>query len=61
MNDESIMQFGKHKGERLEDIPDSYLLWLYDTHSESLEQRHPKLFEYLQSNLDAIKANCKKR
>lgn len=30
LNDDSLMPFGKHKGKRLEDVPASYLLWLWD-------------------------------
>lgn len=32
MNDESIMPFGKHKGEKLANVPADYLLWLYDNY-----------------------------
>ncbi len=28
--DTDIMPFGKHKGKKLIDVPDSYLIWLYD-------------------------------
>lgn len=28
------MPFGKHKGEDIEDLPDSYLLWLAENISE---------------------------
>lgn len=28
--DESIMPFGKHKGEKLENVPASYFLWLWN-------------------------------
>lgn len=29
-DDDTPMPFGKHKGKRLEDVPASYLLWLWD-------------------------------
>lgn len=29
LTDESPMPFGKYKGENMEDVPASYLLWLY--------------------------------
>lgn len=29
MDDESIMPYGKHKGEQMIDVPDDYLIWLY--------------------------------
>lgn len=28
--DTSLMPFGKHKGQRLMDVPPGYLLWLHD-------------------------------
>lgn len=34
MNDESIMTFGSHKGKRLIDIPDSYLIWFWGENKE---------------------------
>ena len=27
MNDDSLMPFGKYKGQRLGDVPDDYLIW----------------------------------
>ena len=30
LTDDSVMAFGKHKGERLENVPARYLLWLWD-------------------------------
>ena len=30
MTDESIMPFGKYKGEQLQDVPETYLIWLYE-------------------------------
>lgn len=32
MNDESIMPFGKYKGDRLRYVPDWYLINLYEEH-----------------------------
>ena len=49
------MPFGKYKGQPIEDVPDSYLLWLYE---------NGKCFgdfkKYLEENLDAIKENAKR-
>lgn len=30
MTDISLMPFGKHKGEKMANVPPEYLLWLYD-------------------------------
>lgn len=29
-NDDTIVDFGKYKGKALADVPDAYLIWLYD-------------------------------
>ena len=50
MTDKSIMPFGIHKGKQLDQIPDSYLLWLYESNKCSGE-----LKEYIEDNLDVIK------
>jgi uncharacterized protein (DUF3820 family) len=50
LNDNSSMPFGKHKGDRLINVPASYLLWLYENNKCSGE-----LKQYIEDNLDAIK------
>ncbi len=30
LTDESAMPFGKHKGEKMENVPARYLLWLWE-------------------------------
>jgi len=30
MQDDDIMPFGKHKGEKMANVPASYLIWLYE-------------------------------
>ena len=35
LNDESPMPFGKHEGEKMANVPDSYLNWLYDSFNNS--------------------------
>lgn len=30
LTDKSLMPFGKHKGEKLANVPASYLLWAFD-------------------------------
>jgi len=29
MNDNSLMKFGQHKGEKLANVPESYFIWLH--------------------------------
>ena len=55
MDDESIMPFGKHKGEKLANVPAKYLLWLY---GEDL--RHEELKAYIEENMDVLKQEVKK-
>jgi uncharacterized protein (DUF3820 family) len=49
--DLDLMPFGKHRGERLQDVPASYFHWLW--------QQRPlsdiKLEQYIQNNLPALK------
>jgi len=60
MDDESIMPFGKFKGEKMANIPSDYLLWIYENKKCTIEVE-----EYIQNNMDSIKAeiayNQKKR
>ena len=52
--DESTMLFGKYKGEKLANVPASYLLWLH-------EQNIPKndLKKYIEDNMEVLKADIK--
>lgn len=36
------MPFGKHKGEYIEDVPKSYLVWFYGRHHVELKERRAK-------------------
>jgi uncharacterized protein (DUF3820 family) len=45
-----IIDFGMHKGKHIENVPDEYLLWLYNG-----DVRDVKLKEYLDANIEAIK------
>ena len=47
------MPFGKYKGQELSEVPDSYLLWLYENGKCFGELRR-----YIEDNLDAIKENA---
>lgn len=49
--DETKLTFGIHKGKQLIEVPDSYLLWLYNNGA------YGGLLEYLEDNLEAIKNN----
>ena len=50
MTDESIMPFGKYKGQKLANVPASYLLWLYDNN-----KCFGELKKYIEENMDALR------
>lgn len=50
--DDSIMPFGKKKGERLGDIRDGYFLRLYDTQKENLPQ---ELIDYIEERIPVLR------
>ncbi len=52
MDDKTLMPFGKFKGEKLANVPDSYLLWL---HKEG--KLYGEFKRYVEDNLDAIDSN----
>ena len=51
MDDNDLMPFGKYKGKKIIDVPDEYLLWLYDRLHSGV------LLDYIYDNLDSIRAN----
>lgn len=51
MNDESLMPFGKYKGEKMANVPPDYLLWLYEN-----GKCFSDIKKYIKDNLDAIKS-----
>ena len=59
LTDESIMPFGKHKGEALEDVPAKYLLWLSGEILQKQESSRSKfetaLSEYVEENYELLK------
>ncbi len=53
--DNSPMPFGKYKGEKMENVPASYLLWLYDENKCNKEVR-----DYIEDNIDVLKEEVKR-
>lgn len=47
LSGEDRMPFGKHKDERLEDVPEKYLAWLQA--QDWLEEKFPALAAYLET------------
>ena len=42
MDDNDLMPFGKHKGKKLIDVPDNYLIWIY---KNITDEKHPNTKE----------------
>jgi uncharacterized protein (DUF3820 family) len=51
-DDLDLLDFGKYKNERLQDIPASYFHWLW---SQGRPMRDPRLEAYIKKNLKALK------
>ena len=52
LTDESPMPMGKHKGEKMANVPAKYLIWLY-------EQTKP-IIDYIEDNMDALNKEATK-
>jgi len=50
MTDESVMPFGKYKGDPIGTVPASYLLWLYEEN-----KCYGEVKQYIRENMDVIK------
>ncbi len=53
MTDQDLMPFGKYKGEKMEKVPASYLLWLRDQGCS-----HPDVRDYIEENLTVLCSEC---
>jgi len=51
MNDESLMPFGIHQGEKMANVPANYLIWLYDN-----RKCYGEVAIYIKENMDVLKA-----
>ena len=51
MTDESTMPYGKHKGQKMANIPPDYLIWLFENNKCT-----PEVAKYIAENLDVLKA-----
>lgn len=50
LNDSSIMTFGKYKGRHLRQVPDDYLVWMWQYQLGGAD-----LLEYIKDNLDNLR------
>jgi uncharacterized protein (DUF3820 family) len=56
LTDESLMPFGKYKGDKMTNVPASYLIWLYDNGKCSSD-----VSEYIKENLDVLNEEIKRQ
>lgn len=54
MTDNDKMPFGKHRGERMEDVPASYLHWIWT--KDGFDQSSP-VGEYIRDNMSFLMAD----
>lgn len=55
MDDQSLMPFGKYKGEKLENVPARYLLWLWDSGVYSEES---PLHDYIENAFSVLESEA---
>ena len=58
ITDNSLMPFGKHAGKKMSEVPDDYLLWLYEQPPYFDTPEIRGVFAYIKDNLNALKANA---
>lgn len=51
MTDNSLMPYGKHKGQKMANVPPDYLIWLFENNKCT-----PGVAKYIAENLDVLKA-----
>ncbi len=54
MDDNSIMPYGKYQGQKMANVPASYLIWLYNENKCAGEVR-----QYVYKNLEDLKMEAK--
>lgn len=63
LTDDSKMPFGKYQDKPMEEVPDFYLLWLWEKNEgrrKVLGRENQAVMNYIRENIDAIKQNLKK-
>ncbi len=56
LEDLDKMPFGKYKDTPMQDVPPSYLMWLYDNIKKTgINSSNEKVFNYIFNSMDAIK------
>lgn len=55
--DQTVLAFGKHKGEKLENIPAGYLIWLWNNGMWKKNGKDP-LATYIAENMRALEMDA---
>lgn len=57
------MPVGMYAGKTLEEVPDTYLLWLWENKMKGYREQGKflELWEYIEDSLDSIKLNVTKK
>lgn len=55
LSDTDAMPFGKYKGEPMQDVPASYLHWLWQ---EIQNDKMNPVADYIRNNIEALKKEC---
>jgi len=58
LRDSDPMPYGKHKGEKLGDVPARYLLWLWDNGKSDLPRGEDAVADYISKNLRLLESEC---
>lgn len=62
LDDDDLMPFGKYKGHAMSEVPDSYLLDLFQkTKKRPSAGDMQNVYDYTEANLDAIMINISRR
>lgn len=52
MTDNDLMPFGKHKGVKMANVPDSYLIYIYEN---DMIGKFERVKKYIEENWDILK------
>jgi hypothetical protein len=59
MTDNDQMPFGKYAGIKMANVPASYLMWLWDNHIVSVQERN-RVYWYIHDNIEVIRGEFRR-
>jgi len=54
MENEIKLNFGKHQGKLINEIPMDYLVWCFENIMDFIENKQPEFYDYLVENQELI-------